>query len=352
MAEAHRQLARDLRQLHKAIDPYVSHVLRDWQGQTAEAFRKKWGDVVDEQAREELIESCEKVAEILDACVDASRETKRGLYELIRSIVIAIGTGIALSWVSAGLSAAFAYYRAIKAAGTAVGLLRWIMLTFRSLGLAINNLPRISRILSPLAKLATRSGPALTRSPALTKSLKNFDDVFNTRFVSTLASYKKTWLVAFGPAVMGTQMTAQGLSGNSIFNFDITTFAQAARISTAAASVGVAGQSGLAFVKNHKHLWNLGSGVLQGSSGSAWAATLVKSGWDVAESAAWFGGFVATRNTLVGLVPQASWLSPVMQKQLLGFTPTTGFRMWKSLSTPDPVQELPQWHRPIPGNGR
>ncbi|MFE0147257.1 LysM peptidoglycan-binding domain-containing protein [Nonomuraea sp. NPDC059007] len=318
-AQAHRQLSRDLALL--AEDP-VHAAIAGWRGQAATAFRERWGKVSDPKVIAEIIRTNEEVARILEASAQASHQTKKALYELLRTILEAIAIGYALSFVSAGVSAALAYGRAIRAAGQAVGLLKWFQLTARALGLALRRLPRLSG-----------TGP-----------LGAFDAAFTSRFATTLAGYKNVYKIGF-KAIIGTQMAAQGLSGNSVFNLSPMTFTQASRIATAAATFGSLGKvilSGGRAMAGRKG-WEFGAGLLQGASGSTWAASLVKSGGDIGVSAAAFGAFVSSRNGMIALNPALA----VLKNPL-----TAGFRVIMPLSTPADVGNVPRFEAPEPGEVR
>ncbi|MFI7635632.1 hypothetical protein [Nonomuraea sp. NPDC049400] len=340
-AQAHRQLARDLDMLR--IDP-VMNALKEWRGAAANEFRRHWRKVADTKVLDDVIEGSEKVAEVLEQAAYAAHQTREAVIEIIRAVLEAIAIGYALSMVSAWFSAIAQYKRAMEVAWQGVTLLEKLGLMMRSLRLALSALPKISRL--------ARLGRLNVAPRGLAGKGAEFDKIFTQKFLTNLATFKKTWKIAFGPAVIGTEMLGQGLSGNSIFNLNLTSFAQAARISTAAASfgtvggaLGAAGKARLLGTRLAATKWEFGAGLLQGASGAAWAATLVKSGWQIVESSASFGGYVALRNGLISLVPQWSRLSPVMQKQLIGFVPTAGFRVWRPLSTPEQL-DIEPFNRP------
>ncbi|MGV9304773.1 MULTISPECIES: LysM peptidoglycan-binding domain-containing protein [unclassified Nonomuraea] len=325
-AGAHRQLDRDLDRLHQAIDPAVAKIVQEWQGGAADQFRTAWGKVVDPKARAALKQSCVGVAEVLEAVLSATKMTKQAIVELVRTAVLWAALFFALRLAASLWAAYLAYLRTTRLVMAAVALLQRLSGLLKAAGMVLSRLPLAGRL-----TVVPKIGNMLK-----TAALRPFDVKVMTKLASaSFSSYAKTSAWVYG-GVIGTQMAAQGMKGESIFNLSPLTFAQAGRITTAATLAGVFLPIAGPFSK----------GLFQGGSAASWAATLTKSGTAVAESGMAFGSFVAARNWATSKLPWLAKLGPDAQKQALGFTPTAVFRVWRPLHTSDVPEQLPSWERP------
>ncbi|MFE3447454.1 LysM peptidoglycan-binding domain-containing protein [Nonomuraea sp. NPDC059194] len=325
-AAAHRKLDSDLDKLHQAIDPAVLKIVEGWQGGAAEQFRIAWGKVVDPKARAALRQSCVGVAEVLEAVLNATNMTKQAIIELVRTAVLWAALFFALRFAASIWAAYLAYLKTTRLVMAALALLQRLAALFRTAGTLLARLPLAGRL-----TVVPKIGNVLK-----TAALRPFDITTMTKLASaSFKSYAKTSAWVYG-GVIGTQMAAQGMKGESIFNLNPMTFAQAGRITTAATLAGVFLPLAGPFSK----------GLLQGGSAASWAATLTKSGTAVAESGMAFGGFVAARNFVTSKLPWLAKLGPDAQKQALGFAPTAAFRVWRPLQTSEVPEQLPAWDRP------
>lgn len=325
-AAAHRKLDTDLDRLHQAIDPAVSKIVEEWGGGAADQFRTAWARVVDPRARATLRESCVGVAEVLEAVAQATSTTKQAIIELVRTAVLWAGLFYVLRMAASLWAAYLAYLKTTRLVMAAAAMLQRLGMLFRTAGTFLAKLPLAGRL-----TVVPKIGNTLKLA-----AMRPFDVATITKLASArFGAYAKTsaWVYA---GVLGTQMLAQGMKGESIFNLSPVTFAQAGRITTAATLAGVFLPIASPFAK----------GLFQGGSAASWAATLTKSGVAVGESGMAFGGFVAARNWVTGKLPWLAKLGPDAQKQALGATPTALFRVWRPLHTTQ-VPEMPSWQRPV-----
>ncbi|MEU0480970.1 hypothetical protein ABZ260_17505 [Streptosporangium sp. NPDC006013] len=147
MAEACRQLDRDLQGVNEMLQPTAYRPPADWSGAASSAFQDVNRKQLSPEERRALSENLKVVAEVLDAAAEASHETKRALEELIKSIGMSIAASVAISLTAGALGAYVAWAaRANIAAKGAVAtgsimmrltaLLKNLGTTLRSLGIA------------------------------------------------------------------------------------------------------------------------------------------------------------------------------------------------------------------------
>ncbi|GAA3471587.1 LysM peptidoglycan-binding domain-containing protein [Nonomuraea roseola] len=325
-ADAHRRLDADLDRLHNAIDPAVSKIVQEWKGAAADQFRLAWGKVVDPHARAALRQSCLGVAEVLEAVLNATNMTKQAIIELVRTAVLWAALFFALRLAANIWAAYLAYLRSAKLVMEAVALLQKLASVFASVGRVLARLPLAGR-LTFIPKL----GGMLKTAAMRPFSFEAMTKLASARF----GAYAKTsaWVYA---GVLGSQMAAQGMRGESVFNLSPMTFSQAGAVTTGAMLAGTFVPVASVF----------GKGLFQGGAAASWSASFVKSGVAVGESGMAFGGFVATRNLVTSKMSWLAKLGPDAQKQALGFAPTAAFRVWRPLDSPKLPQELPAWERP------
>ncbi|MEU6996989.1 hypothetical protein [Nonomuraea sp. NPDC046570] len=325
-AAAHNRLAEDLQVLEDAIDGPMEQVLKSWTGPAAGQFRDVWGQIVNKENRHALRTNCTECAKVLTAVADSVKLTKDALVEIIKTALIWAGAFYAIRFAAlywAQVVAAFGIYaRATQLVVMAAQLLSKLAGLFRFFGRMLKALPLIGKLkFSPkLTALAGRVGPAMRAG-----ALKPFDHTFLTGLTkASFGAYAKTsgWVFA---GVLGTQMTAQVFRGNSFFNISPATLVQSMRITTAATLVGTFAPLGL--------FWK---STAQGGAAASWAASMTKSGLAVGEGGLAFAQFVGARNWTIGLskwAPTGKVIGPDAAKQILGFAPTSVFRVWRPLHT-------------------
>ncbi|MEV2266818.1 WXG100-like domain-containing protein [Nonomuraea africana] len=337
-ANAHRRLGEELKTLEQAIDGPMDSILKSWKGPAADRFRELWGGVVDRNNRHALRANCTGCATVLDAVAESARLTKQALREIIEAALIWAGLFYALrmaAFLGARLVATAAFARAAQLVTMGIQLLARVGTLFRSMAGILRSLPLIGRLKMPgrLTALAGRAGASVRTGLA-----RPFDAEFLAGLSkASFAKYAKTsgWVWA---GVLGTQMTAQVLRGNSFFNLSPSSIVQSMRISTGATLAGTFAPIGGVFWK----------GGLQGGVAATWGASTVKTGMAVAEGGFAFAQFVAVRNWAISKVKwetQHKWLKGDGQKQMLGFAPTSVFRVWRPLHTNE-VPELPPYQAP------
>ncbi|SEM05178.1 hypothetical protein [Nonomuraea pusilla] len=348
-AEAHLRLERDLDRIYDALDAqgqghtdgYLNKVVKEWKGSAGDEFRRVWRTIVDQETRYAAKKSCKGVAEVLTAVADSAHMTKKALFELLRTALIWVGIFFALRafafvWTTY-VAQMMAYVKATRIVAMAVQLIAKVQSLFKMFAGIMRALPLIGKLRVPagLASMATRLAGALRTGLA-----KSFDPaVWESYFAKkTFGAYAKTSAYTFG-GVLATHGLAQGMKGESIFNFDPASISQAARITTAATFIGTHAPVGGPFTK----------GLFQGGGAATWAASLTKSGAAVGEGGMSFAAFVATRNWANKFWAKPAWMGADLHKQLWGLPFTSVFRVWRPLHTTDQDMELPSWQRPQPG---
>jgi hypothetical protein len=347
-AAAHEGLAGNLDKVFDALDghaqgqhaTYLDKVVKEWKGKAADDFRRVWGEVLNKDNRAALKTSSTEIAKILRMVADAAALTKKAIIELIETAVIWYVAFYALRWAAGvwggWLAASAAYMRTTKIVMLAASLLTRFMGFLRLCGGALKILPVVGRLkwvagLGRSAKIASTMTRAELAGAKYTKYAK-FAEKFAT---ASFKTYAKTSGSVYA-GVIGTQMVAQGISGNSIFNLSPITFTQAARITAGATLAGTFAPSAGFF----------GKGLLQGGTAASWAATLTKTGAAVGESGMAFGGFVGIRNwtyeQLKSKLPSLTGGKGNLHKQLYGGVPTSIFRVWRPLRTNEDYGDLPK----------
>ncbi|WP_327087489.1 hypothetical protein OIE66_34950 [Nonomuraea sp. NBC_01738] len=353
-AGAHEQLAANLEKVFQVLDGktqatdsgYLDKIVKEWRGEAADNFRKVWGEVVKHDNRVALQQSGPKVAEVLRSVANTVALTKAALSELLWTAGIWFASFWALRWLMStphGRIAAFlAYLRTTRIVAAAARLVAHFMNAMRWIGGLMSKIPLLRR-LSVAGRLAVpKARPALSMTKAELQAMTktNYAKFAEKVGTTTFSSYAKLSGSVFA-GIIGTQMAAQGMSGNSIFNLSPVTFTQAAHITTFATAAGSFTPIAGMFRK----------GLLQGGGAASWAATTTKTGAAVGESGIAFGSFVGVRNwtydRVKGSLPFAGKNGPGnVHKQFWQGIPTSFFRVWRPLNTPEAPPDLPDWQRP------
>ncbi|GAA2320217.1 hypothetical protein GCM10010149_86320 [Nonomuraea roseoviolacea subsp. roseoviolacea] len=362
-AEAHELMAERLRKIFEVLDTraqgqsdgYMDRIIKEWKGKAADEFRKVWGEVVKQENRQAVATSATGIAKILRAVADSSAMTRTALIELLKAAAIWAGAFMALRWLARtwgpALAAQFAVYAAYLRTTRLVGMALQVLIRFltmlRTCALALRNLPVVGRLLLRITPGAARlrslkAAAALTRVEVEAAKFGKYAGYAEKAGKTSFASFAKTsgWVYT---GVIGSQMLSQGMQGNSIFNLDPLTFAQAARITTGATLAATfAPLSGLST-----------KGLASGGTAGSFTAPLTKSGQAVVESGEAFGGFVSLRNpayeALKKRLPTIGGGRGNAHKTFYQAIPTAVFRVWRPLHTTEKPEELPQWQQPSTG---
>ncbi|MEV0196939.1 hypothetical protein [Nonomuraea sp. NPDC050691] len=360
-ANAHERMAEKLGKIFAVLDTraqgqsdgYMDRIVKEWKGKAADEFRKVWGEVVKQENRQAVATSATGIASILRAVADAAAMTRKALIELLKAAAIWAGFFMALRWAArmwgGVLAAQFAtyaaYLRTTRLVGMAVQVLIRFMSMLRTCALALRNLPVVGRLLRMpgAAKLGSLKATAtLSRTEVELAKFTKYAGYAERVGKTSFSSFAKTsgWVYT---GVVGSQMLSQGMQGNSIFNLDPLTFAQAARITTGATLAATfAPLTGLST-----------KGFASGGTAGSFTAPLTKSGQAVVESGEAFGGFVAMRNpayeALKKKLPTIGGGRGNGHKTFWQAIPTAVFRVWRPLHTTEKPEELPQWQQPSTG---
>ncbi|NUW30218.1 hypothetical protein HTZ77_02065 [Nonomuraea sp. SMC257] len=360
-ADAHELMAAKLDKIFDVLDTrtqgqsdgYMDRIIKEWKGKAADEFRKVWGEVVKHENRQAVATSATGIAKILRAVADSSAMTKTALIELLKAAAIWAGVFMALRWIArtwggviaAQMATYAAYLRTTRLVGMALQVLIRFLSMLRTCALALRNLPVVGRLLLRMpgaAKLRSlKAAAAMSRVEVELAKFTKYAGYAEKAGKTSFSSFAKTsgWVYT---GVIGSQMLSQGMQGNSIFNLDPLTFAQAARITTGATLAATfAPLSGLST-----------KGLASGGTAGSFTAPLTKSGQAVVESGEAFGGFVALRNPAYEALKKKL---PTIggrgngHKTFYQALPTAVFRVWRPLHTTEKPEELPQWQQPSTG---
>ncbi|WP_329085311.1 hypothetical protein [Streptosporangium sp. NBC_01469] len=132
-----------------------------WSGGAASGFQDVKREQLSPEERHALRENLKVVAEVLDAAADASHQTKRALEELIKSIMMALATGVAISLTAGALGAYVAWAAradiAAKGAVSTATIITRLASFLKNLGVTLRNL-MVTGGRSKVAKAWTLNG--------------------------------------------------------------------------------------------------------------------------------------------------------------------------------------------------
>jgi hypothetical protein len=321
---------RGLQDALGAADPKLAPVpasLDGWLGADADAFRDKWSNHLDARFRVAAIDNLAAAGDVLRQSVEASRKTREALEELVKSLIISIAAGGALSLAASAVTgyASWAASAAVAARGasTATGILSKLFDVQRAASAALRALAVVGR-------------------SRLVRGLSMYDQGFKATALTAMRKYGQIYGWSFGGNLLSGAV-ARGAFGQNPLDVSILSLAQTANASTVAGATGPLGEIDyLTKLGATKPLLNnLVTGAVAGGVPAFWNARIQGKSWGQTFSdTALFAGIAGGFNGVVGrtfnpgqgqrgLPSPAAFkaLPPMAQSSLLSFAPSVGLRL-------------------------